>query len=233
MGSSPGQHRGRELIPGRTLRLPVGSGCDEDGPERRSDPCLKSVQPPRKLHWEIEALLPRRHPRSLVSIRHAGGRSAARALLGAMLLLGTGCGPWGPQGILPGGPFLGDADAGPVADWSFTDAHMLIGIETRGRWFRHSVTILCVAADGTLYVMARHAPTKRWVRDVGADPRVRLRIGDRLYEGRAVRILEGAEADAVARAFLRKYVGIEAPEARALPGPVSYTHLTLPTICSV
>ena len=99
---------------------------------------------------------------------------------------------------------------------------MLVGIETRGVHFRHAVTILCVAAEGRLYVMARHAPRKRWVQNVMRDPRVRIAVGDALYEGRAVRLggdPEDPESRAVVRAFLRKYVGIEAPEARSLPGP--------------
>jgi hypothetical protein len=145
----------------------------------------------------------------------------ARLGLGALLLL-AGCGPWGPQGLFAGGPYLG-ADVRPFpADWSFSDAHMLAGIETRGESFRHSVTILCVAAEGHLYVMARHAPRKRWVRNAVRDPRVRIAVGDELYEGRAVRLdgdPDDPESRAVVRAFLRKYVGIDAPGARGLPGP--------------
>ena len=139
------------------------------------------------------------------------------ALLLTILLALAGCGPWGPQGIVAGGPLWGTAEPTPQ-DWSFTDAHPLIAIETRGRFFRHSVTILCVSADRKLYVMARHAPTKRWIRNLLVDSRVRLEIAGTLYEGRAVRV--GTSDDAgVARAFLRKYVGVEAEHARALPGP--------------
>jgi hypothetical protein len=140
----------------------------------------------------------------------------------AVLLL-SACGPWGPQGIFAGGPFAGAAVAPWPGDWSFTDAHPLVAIETRGPLVRHSVTILCVAAEGRLYVMARHAPRKRWVRNVGRDPRVRLRIGEALYEGRLARVDDqpgdAAAAAAVARAFLRKYVGLDAPAARPLAGP--------------
>ena len=145
------------------------------------------------------------------------GRAAAALALVALLVLG--CGPWGPQGILAGGPFLGAASATFPSDWSLTDAQPLVAIETRGAFLRHSVTILCVAAGGHLYVMARHAPTKRWVQNVGEDPRVRLRIGGELYAGRVARIQGGPEGDAVARAFLRKYVGIDAEQARPLVGP--------------
>lgn len=67
-------------------------------------------------------------------------------------------------------------------------------------------------------MMARQAPRKRWVQNLGRDPSVRLKVGDSLYAGRAVRIEGGSEGEAVARAFLRKYVGIEAERARPLTG---------------
>ncbi len=143
----------------------------------------------------------------------------ARLLLAPFAALAIGCGPWGPQGIFAGGPFLSAASASSPADWSFSDAHPLAAIETRGAWFRHSVTILCVAAGGRLYVMARHAPRKRWVQNLARDPHVRLRVGGELYAGRAERIEAGAEGEAVARAFLRKYVGIEADRAQPVLGP--------------
>ncbi len=141
----------------------------------------------------------------------------AHALFLATALSVTSCGPWGPKGIIAGGPLPGAAQPTP-SDWSFTDAQPLIAIETRGRFFRHSVTILCVAADRKLYVITRHAPTKRWVQNLLVEPRVRLAIDGKIYEGRAVRIDEGGDDAGVARAFLRKYVGVEAEHARALTG---------------
>jgi len=149
-------------------------------------------------------------------------RAERAALAFAALCLLAGCGPWGPQGIFAGGPYLGRAASPFPSDWSFSDAEMLVGIETRGARFRHAVTILCVAAEGRLYVMARHAPRKRWVQNAVRDPRVRIAVGDALYEGRAVRLggdPEAPESRAVVRAFLRKYVGLEAEGARALVGP--------------
>jgi len=65
-----------------------------------------------------------------------------------LALLASGCGPWGPQGVFAGGPFAGVDEQAFPKDWSFSDAHPLIAIETRGALFRHSVTILCVAAEG-------------------------------------------------------------------------------------
>ena len=141
-----------------------------------------------------------------------------RVAAGMLALLVSGCGPWGPQGVFPGGPFADGAGEPFPADWSFSDAHPLVAIETRGALLRHAVTILCVAIEGKLYVMARHAPRKRWVQNLARDPRVRLRVGEQLFAGRVVRLANSPEADAVARAFLRKYVGIEAEQARALTG---------------
>jgi hypothetical protein len=144
-------------------------------------------------------------------------RAALLAL--ATLLVLPACGPWGPKGLFAGGPYLGAGEPLP-ADASFADPEPLIGIETRSGWLRHSVTILCLVSEGRLYVMARHAPTKRWVRDVVADPRVRVEIGGRLYAGRAVRVDGSADEDArIARAFLRKYVGVDVDAARFLAGP--------------
>ena len=130
----------------------------------------------------------------------------------------SACGPWGPQGVFVGGPFLGSSEPRTPPDWSFTDDYKLVAIETRGPFFRHSVTILCVSADGALYVMARHAEGKRWVQNVLSDPRVRLSISDRIYDGQAVRVDEARDGAKVARAFLRKYVGLDAPHARSLGG---------------
>jgi hypothetical protein len=121
--------------------------------------------------------------------------------------------------MFAGGPYWGDATASYPADWSFTDHRMLVGIETQGPHFRHAVTILCVAADGDLFVMARHAPTKRWVQNVGRSPNVRLGIGGDVYEARLVRVEDAATLDLVSRAFLRKYVGIEVDEAHSVPPP--------------
>jgi hypothetical protein len=142
--------------------------------------------------------------------------SALVAAVAASLIL-TGCGPWGPLGILAGGPFLGRAEPAP-ADWSFSDAFPLVAVETRGPWYRHTVTILCVSHEGKLYLMARHAPRKRWVQNLMRDPRIRLEVGGKLYEARAERVQDEVSADAIARGFLRKYVGIEAEHARALTG---------------
>ena len=76
----------------------------------------------------------------------------------ALGLLLAACGPQGPMGILPGGPLAGEVVPGPIDDWSFTDDQATVAIETRGDLVDHSVTVLCTAYAGHLYVPSRHAP---------------------------------------------------------------------------
>ncbi len=136
------------------------------------------------------------------------------ALLAAVLT--AGCGPQGPMGVFPGGPLSGTSVDGPVLDWAFTAEHALVAIETRGRWLDHSVTVVCAAHGGHLYLPSRNAQTKRWVQNVLRDPRVRIGVGDEVYEGRAVRVTESEPGNPVERAFLRKYYGLEVEEVRFL-----------------
>jgi hypothetical protein len=114
-----------------------------------------------------------------------------------------------PSGERPGFGISGETAREPVSDWSFTDGVEEILIETRtGYGLPHSVTIWCVSIDGKLYVGAS-APDfpkeRRWVRNVRRDPDVRLQIAGRIYERRLELIADPARADAVNRAFGRKY----------------------------
>jgi hypothetical protein len=120
------------------------------------------------------------------------------ALVGAVLLA---CEPIGP---IAGGRLSGEPVSGPVDDWSFADPEPTIQIETRPG-DPHSVTVWCVAHEGRLYVPSRHPERKRWVKNVLEDPRVRVRVDGRLYEGVAVRVTDAAEIEGVVPALLRKY----------------------------
>jgi hypothetical protein len=93
----------------------------------------------------------------------------------------------------------------PATDWSFTDAHREIWIETRTSYLLpHSVTIVCAAGKGKFYVGARDPEGKRWVGNVERDPNVRLQIGERIYEVRLAP-LEGDAAEAAYLAYAAKY----------------------------
>lgn len=123
------------------------------------------------------------------------------------------------MGVLPGGPLSGQVVAAPVSDWRFTDDAVTVAIETRGRWFRHSVTVLAVAVGPHLYVPSRQGSRKRWVNNALRDGRVRIGLRGKIYPGHAIRVVDPEEASAAARVQLRKYLGLEADRLRLLLDP--------------
>ena len=138
----------------------------------------------------------------------AARRPISCALLLSSVILLPGC---EPQDRRPGLWLSGELVQGPVTDWSFTHEITEIFVETR-TWYGipHSVTTVCVAHDGALYVPSIYFeggefPDARfWNRNVVRDPRVRLGIGGRIYERRAVLVEDPAEWNAVLAAFGRK-----------------------------
>ena len=100
----------------------------------------------------------------------------------------------------------GPVHEAPVSDWSFSDAHREIFVETRTPYFvPHSVTIVCATHGDELYVGARNPQGKRWVENVARDPEVRLEIDGRLYERRLERVEDAEEIEAVYGAYAAKY----------------------------
>lgn len=102
----------------------------------------------------------------------------------------------------PGGALDGIVTPVP-ADWSFTDAIKTVQLETRPA-DPYSVNIWVIALDGQLYVHAG-ANRARWVEHIEADPRVRIAVGDALYELTATRVTEQAEFDRFSDAYDAKY----------------------------
>ena len=111
-----------------------------------------------------------------------------------------------PADRRPGTWLSGEIVTEEMRDWSFTDGHPEIWIETRTPYgVPHSVTIICASTNGKLYVGARDPDGKRWVANVDRDPEVRLKIGDRLYEKRLVLIDDADVREAVSSAYAAKY----------------------------
>lgn len=139
--------------------------------------------------------------------------AAAAALLLALRVLGLE-----PRDQRPGLWLAGPVADAPVADWSFTDAHEEIQIQTRGPLgVPHSVTAYCAALDGALYLFSAYygggefPDARRWNRNVMRDPRVRIRIGGILYERTLRHVTDEAAREGVHRALLAKYPGWESP----------------------
>ncbi|HPG28419.1 MAG: hypothetical protein H6748_17980 [Spirochaetaceae bacterium] len=122
----------------------------------------------------------------------------------------------GPFGIIPGGPFSSGAIVeGSEPDWSFVrdidevELQLLEPPRSRTTWI--------VEHEGSAYIACGYMGTalgriwKRWPHDAVEDGRALLRIGDRIYPRRLVRIEEGPVVPAILARLNDKYVHADAP----------------------
>ncbi|MSV34093.1 MAG: hypothetical protein EXQ47_00645 [Bryobacterales bacterium] len=117
-----------------------------------------------------------------------------------------------PHGRTPGLWLKGDVVTAPVTDWSFVDAIETIKLQTSTQYLLpHSVTTYCVSANGQLYITSLYRagmtyPAGRsWNTDVARDPRVRIKIGDKVYDRKLVFVSDPAEYEAAFQAKRKKY----------------------------
>ena len=68
----------------------------------------------------------------------------------------------------------------------------------------YSVNVWCVAQGPNLWITAG-SHTNTWAENLLRDPRLRVRVGDKLYERRAVRVTDPAELELVRKLYLEKY----------------------------
>jgi hypothetical protein len=136
------------------------------------------------------------------------GRTRLHLAVACAVFAVAACGPIGP---IPGGKLEGEVVAEPVEDWSFTNPHETVQLETRLE-DPHSVTVWCVAQEGRLYIPSRHPEKKRWVQYVAEDARVRVGVDDRIYPARIARVTDRAELEAVVPLLIRKYE-LDPPDA--------------------
>ena len=126
-------------------------------------------------------------------------KQLSRALLICWCLAGCG----GPLGMIHGGKLDGMAVSDSVEDWSFTRDVEEIQLETNPA-DPYSVNVWCVGKGPSLWVTAgREANT--WAQNLVADPRVRVRIGDKIYERKAVRVTDPQEVELVLSLYEEKY----------------------------
>ena len=133
-------------------------------------------------------------------------RISALLLATAGLVTLTACGPLGP---LAGGRLRGPVESVP-AGWAAVGEVETFQLETRPD-DPHSVNIWGAVVDDRFYIatsliLGTDEPSERsWVKNVGVDPHVRLRADGRIYELRAVRVLDTAEAERARDALIAKY----------------------------
>jgi len=112
----------------------------------------------------------------------------------------------------PGLWLKGEVVKTPVTDWSFVDKVEHPGqslntvlVETRTPYFiAHSVRTVPFPRNGQLYIRSHQhrmdlqfPNDKSWTANVARDPRVRIKIGDKLYEATMVLIADRAQAIAL------------------------------------
>lgn len=135
------------------------------------------------------------------------------ALVGVFLF--AGCGPLGP---IPGRALSGPVGERDVSDWSFAADVENAQLETRPG-DPHSVNTWFASVGLQLYVptsmiLGPKTPTKRsWVTHLDEDNRVRIRLGDRVFERQAKRVDSGGPEYTAARAALEARYAIK-PEDR-------------------
>ena len=117
-----------------------------------------------------------------------------------------------PQDQSPGLWLTGELATEPVADWSFTEQHEEIFVQTRSPWLiPHSVTTYCATYNDSFYLFSAYygggdfPDLRRWNKNVVRDPRVRLKIGDQLFDQTLSYIDDESIRMPVHQAFVDKY----------------------------
>ncbi len=118
-----------------------------------------------------------------------------------------------PQDQSPGLWLTGELATEPGADWSFTEQHEEIFVQTRSPWLiPHSVTTYCATYNDSFYLFSAYygggdfPDLRRWNKNVVRDPRVRLKIGDQLFDQTLSYIDDESIRMPVHQAFVDKYL---------------------------
>ena len=95
-----------------------------------------------------------------------------------------------PVFVFAGGALSGSEEPAPD-NWTFSRDVDTVQIETRPS-DPYSVNVWGVAVESFVYVAASDGGESRWAREIEADPRVRLKIGERLFALQATRLTADA-----------------------------------------
>jgi hypothetical protein len=117
----------------------------------------------------------------------------------ALALLAAACGP------VPGGALSGQAAAAP-ASWQgeLPSGRRICEIEARPA-HPYSIQVECFLFEDKLHVQSHRWalsswwPVQSWAAVLIANPDVRVRLGDELFDLRAVRVLDEAQRESVLR----------------------------------
>ena len=123
-----------------------------------------------------------------------------------------------PKDLSPGLWVTGDLVTEPVSDWSFSNQFGEIFVQTR-TWYLipHSVNVYCTVSNGDLYLFSAYYqggnfPDQRlWNQNVMKDPRVRLKIGDQLFDRTVSYVEDVSSKEPVLQSFIEKYPQWQSP----------------------
>ena len=101
----------------------------------------------------------------------------------------------GPPHFMSGGKLSGTIVDVP-GTWHLPESSALAQLETRPE-DPYSINLTYVQMDGRFYFYAGDTRTN-WVQYIEQDPRVRIRIGETIYPGQAVRVTSDADLAAFA-----------------------------------
>jgi hypothetical protein len=102
--------------------------------------------------------------------------------------------PLDPVERRPGLGLAGDLASDQATDWSFLDGRNKILVQVN-TWYGlpHSVTTSSWVFENDLYVPCGRCGSKNWPKYVARDSEVTLKVNDKLYERRAVLVVEDDE----------------------------------------
>lgn len=146
-------------------------------------------------------------------------KAIASAGLLIALALSAGCG--GPMGPIAGGELSGAVHSGPVPDWNAVTATVDNAQLETNPADPYSINIWAGSLDGRLYVptsliMGPDDPNERtWVNNVMADPNVRIRMNEVVYELRAKRVQSPELVARVKAALMAKHAEDEDEHSEA------------------
>lgn len=113
------------------------------------------------------------------------GEAMKRSIMILLGILGLVFGCGGPLVMISGGELSGTIQAVP-SDWTFSDEFETVQLETRPS-DPYSVNVWGVAVGATFYVASGTGLETAWAQHIEEDPNIRLRVGEDIYELRAVR----------------------------------------------
>jgi len=131
---------------------------------------------------------------------------ASALVLAALALLACD-----PIVMIPGGELSG-AVKPPPKDWSFSESIETVQLETNPE-DPYSVNVWGVGVGEAFYVAAGDTGNQ-WAKNIAADPRVRLRLGDDVYELSATRTEAEEDLETFLAAAKQKYDFEPDPEQR-------------------